>query len=163
MPSAKQSTKGIEGKEWKELCCHDWDMSMTTGAKQPSESQKAKAFWAMKRPGTGVRNIMIQLAMKISWAEQKLAWIWWEAHLKDPIVALEKSVGMLGESATGSAFGCTVCRGQSLSSQWRAASLVRRFCKRCGGPHWEGVWPCLDPWDVVRLRTSSRCWNDPGK
>ena len=27
------------------------------------------------------------------------------------------------------------------------------------GPHWEGVWPCLDPWDVVRIRTSWSCWN----
>ena len=31
------------------------------------------------------------------------------------------------------------------------------------GPHWEGVWPCLDPWDVVRLRTSSSYWNVPVK
>ena len=28
---------------------------------------------------------------------------------------------------------------------------------------WEGVRPCLDPWDVVRLRASSSYWNDPGK
>ena len=27
------------------------------------------------------------------------------------------------------------------------------------GPYWEGVCPCLDPWDVVRLRTSSSSWN----
>ena len=31
--------------------------------------------------------------------------------------------------------------------------------KRWEGPNWEGVWPCLDPWDVVRLRTSSTHWN----
>ena len=30
-------------------------------------------------------------------------------------------------------------------------------------PLWEGVWPCLDPWDSVRLRTVSMHWNAPGK
>ena len=29
------------------------------------------------------------------------------------------------------------------------------------GAHWEGVWPCLDPWDGVR--TASTYWNVPGK
>ena len=32
------------------------------------------------------------------------------------------------------------------------------------GPHWEGVvWPFLDPWDVVGLRTTASVWNAPGK
>ena len=31
------------------------------------------------------------------------------------------------------------------------------------GLHWEGVWLDLDPWDVVRLRTSSCFWNTPRK
>ena len=30
-------------------------------------------------------------------------------------------------------------------------------------PFWEGVWPCLDLWDSVRLRTASTCWDAPGK
>ena len=30
------------------------------------------------------------------------------------------------------------------------------------GPFWEGVWPCLDAWDSVRLRTASTCWNVSG-
>ena len=51
----------------------------------------------------------------------------------------------------------SLCRRNGL-----AASLARRCCKRCGnGPIWEGVWPYLDPWDVVRLRTSSTLWNGP--
>ena len=33
--------KGIEGKDWEELYCHYRDMSKTTGAKKPSESQKS--------------------------------------------------------------------------------------------------------------------------
>ena len=28
---------------------------------------------------------------------------------------------------------------------------------------WEGVWPLLDVWDSVRLRTASTHWNVPGK
>ena len=31
------------------------------------------------------------------------------------------------------------------------------------GPCGEGIWPCLDPWDSVRLRTASTYWNVPGK
>ena len=31
------------------------------------------------------------------------------------------------------------------------------------GPFWEGVWPCLDPWDSERLRTASTFWTGPGK
>ena len=30
-------------------------------------------------------------------------------------------------------------------------------------PLWESVWPYLDPWDSVRLRTASTHWNVPGK
>ena len=30
-------------------------------------------------------------------------------------------------------------------------------------PFWEGVCPCLDPWDCVRLRTGSTQWNLSGK
>ena len=28
---------------------------------------------------------------------------------------------------------------------------------------WEGVWPNLDRWDSVRLRTASTHWNVPGR
>ena len=31
------------------------------------------------------------------------------------------------------------------------------------GPCWEGVWPFLDPWDVVGLRTTATVWNVPGE
>ena len=40
--------EGIEGKEREELYCHHRDMSKATRSKKPSESQKAKALWAMK-------------------------------------------------------------------------------------------------------------------
>ena len=32
-----------------------------------------------------------------------------------------------------------------------------------GKPLWEKVWPFLDTWDSVRLRTASTQWNIPGK
>ena len=35
--------------------------------------------------------------------------------------------------------------------------------QRWEGPFRDGVWPCLDPWDGVRLHTASTCWNVPGK
>ena len=58
-----------------------------------------------------------------------------------------KSVGMLGKSLPGMAFGPTACCCQPLSSQWLAASSAQRFCKHMWeGSCWEGVWPCLDPW-----------------
>ena len=31
------------------------------------------------------------------------------------------------------------------------------------GMFWEFVWPCLDPWDSVRVRTASTHWNVPWK
>ena len=30
-------------------------------------------------------------------------------------------------------------------------------------PIWDGVWPYLDPMDIVCLRTASTEWNVPGK
>ena len=62
-----------------------------TGAKKPSGSQRTKSPLGNEGDlGQGVRNIMIQLARKISWAEQhgknKNSTDLWEEHLKDPIV-----------------------------------------------------------------------------
>ena len=39
--------KGIEGEEWEELYWHSREMG-ASGAKKPSESQEARALWAMK-------------------------------------------------------------------------------------------------------------------
>ena len=39
---------GFDGEDWEELHCHTTDMSKATGAKKPSESEKAKGLWAMK-------------------------------------------------------------------------------------------------------------------
>ena len=31
------------------------------------------------------------------------------------------------------------------------------------GPWWEGMWPFLDPWDVVEMRMTASSWNVPSK
>ena len=46
-PSVKPFAKGVEGEEWEALYCHCRELKQATGAKKPSESQKAKALWAM--------------------------------------------------------------------------------------------------------------------
>ena len=48
MASPKQPAKELKVREWEELYCHYRDMSKATGAKRPSESQEANAFWGMK-------------------------------------------------------------------------------------------------------------------
>ena len=48
MLSANQIYKGTRGEKWEELYCHYREVSRATGATKPSESQKAKALWAMK-------------------------------------------------------------------------------------------------------------------
>ena len=93
---------------------------------------------------------MIQLAKKTSWAEQEPAWIL-ERTPQRLDCGPGQSVGMLGESLLGLAFGFTACRCQFLSPQWLAASLVQGFCKRCGndlsgkasGLAWTGKTACV--------------------
>ena len=82
----------------------------------------------------------------------------WEEHLKGPIVALDKALKCVESSSWGVSRPET-CGGSVL--QWP----VLAFSKVCGKkkPIWEGVWPFLDPWDSVCLRTTSVEWNVPGK
>ena len=54
-----------------------------------------KPFGLLKRPGTGVRNVMIQLARKVILGRTKARLDLWEEHLKDPIVALAKALECL--------------------------------------------------------------------
>ena len=43
---------------------------------------------------------------------------------------------------------------------FHSVSLLVLVVAMWEGAYWEGVWLCLDPWGVVRLRTSSSSWND---
>ena len=79
----------------------------------------------------------------------------WEEHLKDPIVALDKAE-VCGKFVLE--VSARVIGGRSVLKWPVLASL-----KVCGKPIWEGVWPFLDPMDSVCLRTASMEWNVPGK
>ena len=87
--------KGIEGKEWEELYYHNREMSQAAGAEKPSESHQGKALWAMKAAWKTRQDL-------------------WEEHLKDPIAALAKGLGIHENSLSFSAgFWFVVCCSQS--------------------------------------------------
>ena len=74
----------------------------------------------------------------------------WEEHLKSPLAALAKALDCLED-----AYEC-----KDLGSQAPCLSHCPPGWRR---PCWEGVWPSLDPWDVVGLRTTASVWNVPKK
>ena len=102
-------------------------MSKAAGAKKPSESQKAKAI--------GRTTSRLDL---------------WEEHLKDPIWK-KKTFTVPGEPLPGLAIGSKrkVVRTAMACSDVGTKILQEMW----EGTFWEGVWPCLDPWDSVRLCT----------
>ena len=78
----------------------------------------------------------------------------WEEHIKDPIAALAKVLDFFLKFPFRAGFWFVVCCCQSWWLQWPIVG-AKIFEKMWEGPYWEGVWPCLGPWDFVRLRTSS--------
>ena len=81
--------KGVEGSEWRELYHHYRDLSKAAGAKKkPSESQKAKALWAMK-------------AAKDGWDDFYDLARMWEEHLKDIITAWGKALNSVENQYQG--------------------------------------------------------------
>ena len=107
---------------------------------------------------------MIQLAKKISWAEQKPPGFVGRTSQR-PNCSFGKSVKLLGKRIPFSAgFWFVACCCQSWWLHGLQYCGREDFPKDVGrAPYWEGVWPCLDPWDVVRLRTSCSCWNVLGE
>ena len=94
----------------------------------------------------------------------------WEAHLKDPIVPLAKSLHqrccckpLRQRMATG--FTRAKPNAMPLYVVMVSSSIASAMIlEQCGkGTFWEGVWLCLDPWDVVYVCTSSSYWSDPVK
>ena len=71
MPFCQAIYKGIEGSEWEELYFHHREMSKAAGAKKPSQSQKAKALWAMKAANDREEEYQIQIAKKTFWEENR--------------------------------------------------------------------------------------------
>ena len=88
-------------------------------------------------------------------------WELWEEHLKDPIIALDKALKCLENPYQGLLlkFLRKVTRA-AMACSWVSAGILQTMWER---PFWEGVWPCLDPWDSVRLRKASTHWIVPRK
>ena len=118
---------GFDEEDWEELHCHTTDMSKATGAKKPSESEKAKGLWAMK-------------------AAKDRGEVYYDPARKDNI--LERNIDtseVVGRAPQrpdrGTGQSSEVC-GEPLlrlavgsKLQWLAVVCVPRFCKRCGkGP-----------------------------
>ena len=107
---------------------------------------------------------MIQLAKKIFWAGQRPAvcdcgknisktrWRHWRKHWNVRRIPIK--VGIWFHSLSLPAF--VVAMAFSIAG----TKIVQKMWE---GPCSKGVWPCVDPWDVVRLRTSSSSWNVPEK
>ena len=82
-------------------------------------------------------------------------------HLKDPLAALAKALECLENPHKGwhlvsqlSLLTFVVAMAFSIAG----ANMLQNMRK---GPYWDGVWPYLDPWDVVRKHPS--VWNVPRK
>ena len=79
--------KGVEGREWEGLYFHYREMSTAAGARKTSESQKAKALWAMKAQDfydpARKDNILGRNQTRLAL---------WEEHLTEPMIALDKAL-----------------------------------------------------------------------
>ena len=85
----------------------------------------------------------------------------WEEHLKDPIISLDKAVKCVENQYQGSLLVRDLCEiVVSMTCGREGSGMVPELW---GKPLWEKVWPHLDPWDSVRLRTASTHCNVPGK
>ena len=109
MLSAKQSTKELGWKNGKSCI-----VTTEIGAKKPSESQKAKGFWAMQAAWDGC-GILGRTKTRLEL---------WEEHLEDPIVALAKALGCLenpfeGEHLVSQFVVANLCRRNGMQHRWR--------------------------------------------
>ena len=67
-------------------------MSKAAGAKRPSESQKAKALWAVKTANGRRDEFFDSTRKKKFWEENRKILELLEEHLQDPVVALDKAL-----------------------------------------------------------------------
>ena len=110
-------------------------MSTTTGARKPSESQKAKALWAMKAAWDRGEDNYDRARKDDLLGRTKTRLDLWEEHLKDPMVALAKALECLDNPYQGwhLVLQCVVaslCRRNGLQHRW-----CKDFAKEVGwGP-----------------------------
>ena len=131
MPSAKQSAKEFKGKSGKSCICHYREMSKATGAQKPSESQKAKALWAMKAAWDRCEDYYDPARKQGILGKTRTRLDLWREHFKDPIAALAKALECLENPDLGLAFGFTVCRCREKEPTGKASGLARTHGTWC--------------------------------
>ena len=112
-------------------------------------------------PSNSIQKLENELEKRILSSQYPRAAIWWTGELEDA-----KSVHELITSAPITRkpipdfenLDFKIASGLAMAFSIAGVKILQKMWE---GPYWEGVWPCLDPWDVERLRTSS--WNVPRK
>ena len=142
-PCVKPFTKGIEGQAWEALYYQDRELHQPAGTKKPGDSQKAKTLWATKAAKDRDDEFYDPAHRKDIQDRARTLSEVWKDHLKSPVAALTKtpfSSELLSSLDGGQ---CCLCK-ESAESVGRALP---------------GMWPFLDAWDVVFLRTAAGVWN----
>ena len=128
------------------------EMSRAAGVKKPNESPKANALWAMKAAKDREEEFYDPARKDKILGRKQTRLELWEEHLK---------------CQENPYYGCPLAQSSCeklRERQWPAVGRAQAFWpKMWEGPFWKGVWPHLDPWDSLRLRTASTHWNVPVK
>ena len=78
-----------------ELCGHYQEMSEAAGAKKPSESRRAKAFWATKAAKDKGEDFYDPALKENILGRNETRQELWKEHFKDPIEILDKALKYL--------------------------------------------------------------------
>ena len=124
--------KGIGGKEWEELHYHHRELSQAAGANKPSESQEARALWAMKAAWDRGEEYYDPACKEDTLGRTTTRLELWEAHLKRLDGGLGKNVGMLGKSLLGLAFGFHSLSLLAFVVAMAFSIAGAKLCKICG-------------------------------
>ena len=164
MPPAQQFTKEIEGSEWEELYFHHREMSKAAEAKKPSESQKAKAFWAMKAAKDREEEYCDPARKDHILGRRKTRLERVGRAPQRPNHCLGHSSEAPRKSLSGLTSGSRFLREVTQAVNGLRLDGLRRFAKDVGKTVLgRRLALRLDPWDSVRLRTASSHSNVPGK
>ena len=137
--------KGIEGEDWEEMYDSCKVMSGAVGVRKPQEAHKAQALWAMKAAKDRKEKFYDPAGEEDISRRNKTRLELWEEHLKDPIAALDKASKCV-ESQCWRWLEVLWKQKAAMTSDGVVSDLML--------PLWgEVLWPFLDAWDSVRLRT----------
>ena len=136
--------KGIEGQAREALYYHCTELHQPAGTKKPCDSQKAKTLWAMKA------------------AKDRDGEFFHPAHRKkSPVAALAKALeGIWKPPVNVEVRVHRTCSSELLSSfDGGQCCLCKESAESVGRALPGRMWPFLDAWDVVFLRTAASVWN----